>query len=190
MRAWGPAICLVAAVAWTHAASGQAAGGAAEGLFDPSADGAVLELAPEAERDALASSLADAGRNWVELARALTALEEGERASCAWLVNHMPHLDRIEMKAETLIEHVRSSPVPPSRRTDRPIPPGLDALVLECLEKEPERRPSSARELADRLATCAVVAPWTVEMALPWKSLAFLFDGRALPQAPGDGSCR
>jgi len=107
MRAWGPAICLVAAVAWTHAASGQAAGGAAEGLFDPSADGAVLELAPEAERDALASSLADAGRNWVELARALTALEEGERASCAWLVNHMPHLDRIEMKAETLIEHVR-----------------------------------------------------------------------------------
>jgi hypothetical protein len=27
---------------------------------------------------------------------------------------------------------------------------------------------------------------WTVEMALPWKSLGFLFDGRALPPAEGD----
>ena len=73
-----------------------------------------------------------------------------------------------ETPMKTLIEHVRSSPVPPSRRTDRPIPPGLDALVLECLEKEPERRPSSARELADRLATCAGEAPWTEEMAQRW----------------------
>jgi hypothetical protein len=27
---------------------------------------------------------------------------------------------------------------------------------------------------------------WTVEMALPWSSLAFLFDGRPMPPAPGE----
>ena len=38
-----------------------------------------------------------------------------------------------------------TTPTPPSARTDRPIPPALDDLVLSCLAKDPAQRPQSAR---------------------------------------------
>lgn len=76
-------------------------------LFDAAADADVVALAPEPDREALAASLEDAGRNWVELSAAIGSLEGEERADCVWLVNGMPHLDRIEMKRDDLIEHVR-----------------------------------------------------------------------------------
>jgi serine/threonine-protein kinase len=47
------------------------------------------------------------------------------------------------------------------------IPAALDALVLECLDKQPERRPQTAAELRRRLEAC-VVAPWTADHARAW----------------------
>jgi eukaryotic-like serine/threonine-protein kinase len=59
-------------------------------------------------------------------------------------------------EANTLVEicahHLHSEPVPPSARIANPVAPEIEALVLECLEKDPERRPRSAAELAARLA--------------------------------------
>jgi serine/threonine-protein kinase len=60
-----------------------------------------------------------------------------------------------ETPLQTILKHLQQQPEPPSRRTDRPIPPDLEALVLACLAKRPDDRPRSAGELAERLAAIA-----------------------------------
>jgi serine/threonine-protein kinase len=52
---------------------------------------------------------------------------------------------------QTILKHLQQPPEPPSRGTDRPIPSGLDELVLACLAKRPEDRPTSAAELSRQL---------------------------------------
>jgi serine/threonine-protein kinase len=49
------------------------------------------------------------------------------------------------------------------------VPAALDVLVLECLDKNPARRPQTAAELRRRLETC-MIAPWTAEDARAWWS--------------------
>lgn len=43
----------------------------------------------------------------------------------------------------------------------------LEAVVLSCLEKDPDRRPQSAAELRRRLEACAI-EPWDSERARAW----------------------
>ena len=69
---------------------------------------------------------------------------------------------------ETLVMHVSREPDPPSRRTSRPIPPDLEAIVLACLSKDPAARPQTADELGARLAGARVGEPWTRDMAKAW----------------------
>jgi eukaryotic-like serine/threonine-protein kinase len=72
---------------------------------------------------------------------------------------------------KVMSDHVYAPPAPPSSRSATPIPPELDALILECLEKDPSKRPSSARELSARLQAISVETPWTPERAEHWWSL-------------------
>jgi eukaryotic-like serine/threonine-protein kinase len=53
---------------------------------------------------------------------------------------------------QTILKHLQQEPGPPSRVTDRPIPPALDEVILACLAKRPEDRPPSAAMLSQRLA--------------------------------------
>jgi serine/threonine-protein kinase len=61
--------------------------------------------------------------------------------------------------------HLHTPPRPPSDFTKVPIPPDLEALVLRCLAKKPEDRPSSAEELYEALVACARTSPWKVAEA-------------------------
>jgi len=67
-----------------------------------------------------------------------------------------------------LMHHVHTQPVPPSQRSELPIPPALDSLVLSCLAKDPADRPQSARELAGRLAEVEDAGEWSQERARHW----------------------
>jgi serine/threonine-protein kinase len=67
-----------------------------------------------------------------------------------------------------LLQHAQTAPAAPSSRTDRAIPPALDALVLSCLAKDPAKRPQSARELSLRLAEVEAASAWTQDRARDW----------------------
>jgi eukaryotic-like serine/threonine-protein kinase len=59
---------------------------------------------------------------------------------------------------QTILKHLQHPPEPPSRRTDRRIPPELEAVVLACLAKRPDDRPRSAAELSVRLGAVPLEA--------------------------------
>lgn len=66
--------------------------------------------------------------------------------------------------------HVDKAPEPPSQRTDNPISPDLENVLLSCLEKTRSKRPQTARELALRLEHCTAAASWSIEEADNWWS--------------------
>jgi serine/threonine-protein kinase len=67
-----------------------------------------------------------------------------------------------------LLQHVQTRPIPPSQRTELPIPPELDALVMSCLEKDPKKRPQSAEELLQFRWDCRTCERWTNSTARSW----------------------
>jgi len=67
-----------------------------------------------------------------------------------------------------ILAHLEEAPAAPSLRTERSIPPGLDALVLRCLRKDPSERPGSAEALSAALADCGVEPAWTDDDAERW----------------------
>ncbi|HEU0106343.1 MAG TPA: serine/threonine-protein kinase [Vicinamibacteria bacterium] len=69
---------------------------------------------------------------------------------------------------ELVLHHVQTPPVPPSRRAGIAVPSELEDLILTCLEKDPARRPTSARELARLLEATGLPGRWTPERAREW----------------------
>ena len=70
--------------------------------------------------------------------------------------------------AELCGHHLHSQPVPPGDRLGQPVPQSLSTLLMACLEKEPARRPASARALLAALDACTDVPPWTEDQARTW----------------------
>ena len=69
---------------------------------------------------------------------------------------------------QTMMHHVKTPPVPPSRRTELPVPGAFEDVILRCLAKDPDDRPQSADAL-DRLLQNVQAEPrWTEERAQQW----------------------
>lgn len=72
-----------------------------------------------------------------------------------------------ESVMEMAIAHATENPMPPSRRAGVRVPADFEAVLMRCLEKEPDDRPANARELLDLLDACGV-DDWRPDMARRW----------------------
>jgi eukaryotic-like serine/threonine-protein kinase len=71
----------------------------------------------------------------------------------------------------TALAHVNEQPPPPSARSEFQIPPELDALIVQCLAKNPSARPATASDLACRLAAAMPPDGWDMDAARAWWEL-------------------
>jgi serine/threonine-protein kinase len=71
----------------------------------------------------------------------------------------------------TILAHAQKQPIPPSRRTEIQIPVEFENLIMSCLEKEPQRRPSSAGEIRRLLMRHRLADSWGAERAEKWWKL-------------------
>jgi eukaryotic-like serine/threonine-protein kinase len=69
---------------------------------------------------------------------------------------------------EVMFHHAHTPAPKPSTRSELPIPAPLEGLVMDCLEKDPTRRPASAEAVGTRLDAVSLDASWTVERAERW----------------------
>jgi len=101
-----------------------------------------------------------------------------------WLVTGKRVFDA-GTRHDLLVMHAHQKPVPPSKRIDRPIHEGFEAVIMSCLEKNPNKRPQTARELADALRALTFELPWTEERAsLWWRKHRPEAEKPALPSLP------
>jgi serine/threonine-protein kinase len=84
-----------------------------------------------------------------------------------WLVTGRQVFDGSSV-LEVVSKHMNAEPDPPSRHAPGAIPQELDALILRCLEKKPERRPASAREIERLLRAVPLEETWSDERAEAW----------------------
>ena len=68
---------------------------------------------------------------------------------------------------QMISKHIQEAPAAPSSRTELPVSPKLDRVVLACLAKRPEERPQTAAEL-DRMLAEIELEPWSEEAATRW----------------------
>ncbi len=77
------------------------------------------------------------------------------------------------------LAHVNDQPLAPSARSPFQIPARLEAVILQCLAKDPAERPASALDLANRLAGTVPQDAWTANAAHAW------WDQHRLNEHPG-----
>jgi serine/threonine-protein kinase len=89
---------------------------------------------------------------------------------CAyWMLTGRPVFEGASLY-DLISKHLNATPEPPSRHAPQPVPSELDALILQCLEKDPARRPADARALERQLADIAQRIPWSDDLAEAWWS--------------------
>jgi len=84
-----------------------------------------------------------------------------------WLLTGRPVFDG-NSAMNVALAQVNDPPTPPSQLSEFTIPPELDAMVLQCLEKSPEDRPASASDMLAALNRMPLGNAWTSADADDW----------------------
>jgi DNA-binding NtrC family response regulator len=67
-----------------------------------------------------------------------------------------------------LLQHAQAAAPAPSTMSEEPIPQELDDVVLDCLQKDPVRRPATADVLWERLEAVPLAREWSQRKARSW----------------------
>jgi tetratricopeptide (TPR) repeat protein len=70
--------------------------------------------------------------------------------------------------ADMLIHHVQSSPPRLSEVSELSVPKLLEEVVVQCLEKNPDKRPESAMQIYELLGKVELRNAWTQDRAREW----------------------
>jgi DNA-binding NtrC family response regulator len=84
-----------------------------------------------------------------------------------WLLTGRPPFEADDPMS-ILLHHSQTPAPAPSTMSEETIPREMDALVLECLAKDPSRRPTTADLLWDRLDRMPVASAWNQRRARTW----------------------
>ena len=86
-----------------------------------------------------------------------------------WLLTGRTVFDG-ENPVQMMYQHGYDDPVPPSQRPGASVPADLEQVILELLAKDPDRRPQTAEDLAQRVAACVDATAWDTARARSWWS--------------------
>jgi serine/threonine-protein kinase len=91
---------------------------------------------------------------------------------------------------EVCSQHLHADPVAPSQRAGVELPAELEALVMQCLAKDPADRPATALALRAAVRAAAVTPVWDEDRARAWwkQHAAEVGAGRAETRTATDGT--
>ncbi|HTL38245.1 MAG TPA: serine/threonine-protein kinase [Kofleriaceae bacterium] len=69
---------------------------------------------------------------------------------------------------EVSLQHVTKEPTPPSQVAAVHVPRALEELIMQCLEKTPSKRPTSANALFEALRDMGSLDDWDESRAVAW----------------------
>ena len=69
---------------------------------------------------------------------------------------------------QIMMRHVREQPVPPSKRAETAVSAEFDDLIMQCLEKDPSRRPLHADAIGEALGRLRGNGAWSQQRAREW----------------------
>lgn len=69
---------------------------------------------------------------------------------------------------DAILNQVQEEPLLPSERAGKPIDPQFEAVIMQCLAKNPDDRPDTVDDLVELLEACALRNVWNQQTAQQW----------------------